>query len=756
MRKHIYKSCYDGAYKISDGGALKYVNSYLLLTIMSVLLVSAFLPLSSPTASNAAIHEATPVRALSYTPHDYIFIVGDAALEAQAAAESWPGDGSSGTPFLIQGYEFYNMESLILLADTRLHVRIVDCNLTFAESAIFLSNTSNVEVENCIINDAYYGVVMVNVTGINLTNCNVVVHPTLGMNGIYAEDTIDCTVASCDIQGVTDSSAGIYVITSSGFTLFNNTVYEFDNHGIFLGGCSDVDILNNTVFWNEGSLVGPTCGIYVVECLFTYIYGNNVFENEANGITISGGYNTTIIENHIIENWIHGIYVEYSPHCLIQDNLITDNGEGTLEGPRCGIFTLYADYCQIIGNEFWWNAQNSITLFYSDNAYVANNYLNHSYSHGMHIFWSTNATIEENEIHNSYGYGSMILCGVLVESSNGTSLLNNIIGPSSDNGITIVFSNDGFITGNTIFDSEYLGIYLDLAANWEITHNVIFDCGGPAIVLEELTWDNVIYHNDFGWSGEFLAGDMGFGNTWDYMGVGNWYSDYDGEGSYLINGIAGSTDSFPSVSLYSGVATVAEYEAGTLGNTMVWNASALNPGSYEAFIDGVSQGLVAWNGDEIVVNVDGLSVGEYNVTLVVYHVSGHWLANESTLTVVDTLPPTWTVTPEDQILEYNEALSYLLYASDPSGITWSVNDTATFAISAVGLLTNATFLEPGVYYVEVTATDSFAHSITLTIMVTVNAPAAPLNPAVLALAVGGGGAIVVLIIAGYIYKTKRV
>jgi hypothetical protein len=269
------------------------------------------------------------------------------------------------------------------------------------------------------------------------------------------------------------------------------------------------------------------------------------------------------------------------------------------------------------------------------------------------------------------------------------------------------------------------------------------------------TQDNILYYKDIGWSGEFLVVDEGFGNFWNYTGVGNWYSDYSGTGTYTISGASAEIDYYPSMSLYCGVTSPSEYEVGTTGNTMTWNSSALNPGTYELLIDGVSQGHVTWDGGTISAGVDGLPVGVYNVTLVVYHVSGHWLANQSILTVVDTAAPTWTVTPTNQILDYDEPLSYQLQASDPSGIaSWIVNDTANFAISTSGLLTNATTLAPGIYYLEITVTDEYSHSVTVTITITVNEPSVPYDPTTLMFAVGGVGAAVVIILLVVVLKKK--
>ena len=728
---------------------------------MTVLLVSPFVQLSNPMTSNEEVQKTSPRSVVSYAPHSDININGDVELNATAVGEGWAGDGSSESPFIIEGYEIVSEEFLIRLDNTRYHVKIIDCNFTYSAYAIYLYNVSNVVIENCILN-GYNGLGLFNVTGIDVIGCDISVHPEEPYTGIEMMDAIDCLISNCVIQGLPGSGSGIYGEGCYEITVFNNTVFDFDNHGIYFYFCdNDIDILNNTVYWNEGMPMEP-CGIDIIVCPLTDIIGNNVTLNSMNGISIQGSDNTTVLQNHITGNLGHGVFVELSDFCVIQENYIEGNGEGFIGpppvSPGCGVYATMSDYCQVIDNEFWGNALNSITLEDSEFAYVFNNYMNHSYNHGIEVYNSDNAIIEENEIYNSDGLVSGgTNCGILLEGSSYVSLIYNTLGHNSENGITVLGSGYGEVIGNTIYESEYYGIMFAEVSHWNITHNVIYDNGGPGIYMTGPTVDNLIYYNDIGWSGEVLVVDEGIGNYWNFTGVGNWYSDYDGSSTYPIVGSAGEIDYYPSVSLYCGVTTPSEYEVGTTGNTMTWNSSALNPGSYELLIDGISQGLETWDGAAVEADVDDLAVGVYNITLIVYHVSGHWLANQSVLTVVDTEAPTWTVTPQDQTLDYNEALSYQLQASDPSGIdSWAVNDTAQFAISATGLLTNATMLEPGVYYVEVTVTDIESNSVTVTIMITVNEPvppAPPLDPAML-LAIGGIGAGLVIILVVFMLKKK--
>jgi len=821
---------------------LKHVKLTLSLMMITVLLVSTWVPMTNPMTSNILTPDPTSEAVPSYVSHGVININGDTDFSDTATSESWEGDGSSGDPFIIDGYEIHSfVVALIIISNTRYHFEIQNCNLTFSGSAIRLQNVTNGLIENCLIVDVDNGVILTNVTGIEVVGCDISMLVGTGDSGIFMDDAIDCSISSCVIQGGTGTDSGIYGQYSEGITLFNNTVFEFDNHGIFFGGCYDMDILNNTLYWNEGvGGGGPSCGILIVESDLAYIYGNNITENMDNGITISDASNVTITDNSIVDNWIHGIYLEFTEYCIIQDNYIAGHGDGIIEGPACGISTYFADYTQIIGNEFWYNALSSIVLQSSDFGYVFNNYINHSYDHGIAAFSSHNVTIEENEVYNAYGLGGGSTCGMLIFLSDNASLINNILGHNSENGITIDNSQDGKVIGNTIYDSEYNGLDMIFAAGWNISHNVIYDNGGPGIVMNTPTGSNIIYYNDIGWSGEYLVSDNS-GNDWNYTTIGNWYSDYSGTGTYGITGSASAVDYYPSMSLYCGVTDPGEYEVGTTGNTMTWNSSALNPGTYELLIDSEPQGPVEWDGGAIAADVDGLPAGVYNVTLVTFHVSGHSLSNQSTLTVVDTTGPTWSITPMTQNLEFGTPLSYQVNATDLSGIdeywltgdagfaidssglitnttallvdtyqiavhvndtfgivtvddisiivadtidpswvttptdqeidmgvsfsyqltardlagvSYAVNDTTNFAISSNGLVTNATALAAGTYYLEITVTDGHSNSISITIMITVNDIVPPFDPAMVTLAIGGLGVGVIFIIGVYVFKKK--
>ncbi|MFX1533998.1 MAG: S8 family serine peptidase, partial [Promethearchaeota archaeon] len=91
--------------------------------------------------------------------------------------------------------------------------------------------------------------------------------------------------------------------------------------------------------------------------------------------------------------------------------------------------------------------------------------------------------------------------------------------------------------------------------------------------------------------------------------------------------------------------------------------------------------------------------------------------------------PTWDTPPSDQLVEYGDAFSYDLDASDSSGISsWGINDTANFNIDSNGLVTNATALDIGVYGLEVRAYDPYGNYCNGTFTVTVQDTTPPAAP----------------------------
>jgi hypothetical protein len=92
-----------------------------------------------------------------------------------------------------------------------------------------------------------------------------------------------------------------------------------------------------------------------------------------------------------------------------------------------------------------------------------------------------------------------------------------------------------------------------------------------------------------------------------------------------------------------------EFTVGATGQTIDWDPTDIRPTSYEVFVDSVSTFTGDWNStsEHIVINLEGLAIGEYNYTCVVYDDAGNSAVDTVIVTVNDvvTTPTTTTTSP---------------------------------------------------------------------------------------------------------------
>ncbi len=132
------------------------------------------------------------------------------------------------------------------------------------------------------------------------------------------------------------------------------------------------------------------------------------------------------------------------------------------------------------------------------------------------------------------------------------------------------------------------------------------------------------------------------------------------------------------------------------------------------------------DGNGVISNNSFLLVGEYWLEIRAYDQFGNNISDIIKITVEDTTPPTWVITPEDQLIELGESVYYDLDAYDLSYIgSWEINDTIYFSIDSNGIITNITELEVRVFYLEVRVYDSYGNNISAPIIITVKDTTAP-------------------------------
>jgi parallel beta-helix repeat protein len=122
----------------------------------------------------AGVLTITPSSTGEYTPHDPIRIKGDADFAAQAANESWLGDGTEGNPYIIEGYEINaTIASGIVIKFTNVHFIIRDSRIIdggYSCFGIYLYHVTNGIIENCTLENNNRGIYMYESNGDKITN----------------------------------------------------------------------------------------------------------------------------------------------------------------------------------------------------------------------------------------------------------------------------------------------------------------------------------------------------------------------------------------------------------------------------------------------------------------------------------------------------------------------------------------------------------------------------------------------------------
>ena len=241
-------------------------------------------------------------------------------------------------------------------------------------------------------------------------------------SGIYIENSKydyfiirNCTV---NYAGSAWSDGGIKLVDTCNGTIFNNTVSDNYNYGIYLNNyCDNNTILENIINDNDED------GIYLYEfCDLNNITGNTINSNNQHGIYLR----ITCWNNNIINNTANG----------------NDYG---------GIFiNLNSDFNNIINNTVNYNGDTGISVYSgSIGNTITNNTVNDNLMHGIKISVSDENDVYDNTVnHNGY-------IGIDLDyQSDNNNIKNNTIN-RNDLGINLYYSDYNNISGNTLEDNNW-------------------------------------------------------------------------------------------------------------------------------------------------------------------------------------------------------------------------------------------------------------------------------------------------------------
>ena len=283
-----------------------------------------------------------------------IYINNDPEFASMAASKGWPGDGTSGDPYIIDGY----------------HI-----SATVYPFAIYIGNTTvHFVVSNCTLsnnissgNEVSAGIVLYNVINGRLTenNCS---SNQVGIWLMYSDYNM------IENNSCMDDFYGIALMTSSHNTLVSNSCPLNIGFGIFLFESSNSNLLiKNTCRSNNGS------GISLYSMCNNNVIDNNTctFSTTLDGITLGLSSNFNLItENNCSSNYFFGIDLLYSSNQnVISSNRLFDN-----RGYGIAIVSTNDTGNRVIGNIFIGN--NGAGAVYD--VYYAQ-----AYDDGMNNWWNS-------------------------------------------------------------------------------------------------------------------------------------------------------------------------------------------------------------------------------------------------------------------------------------------------------------------------------------------------------------------------------
>jgi len=458
-------------------------NMRKLLAIGVVILmgVSAFMVVGGGNAwtmeNESSISEGNEPAYTSIAP---LRIDSDSDLDSMASYYGWPGDGSAGNPYIIEGYEIDAAGGSygLYIGNTTKYFVIRGCHFLKTEfqsspyyfgAGVELYNLDNGTVEDSVFESAYAGVYLdhSHYRGPLVEN-NTVFETRMG---IYVRDTSNATLRENTIY---DSDKGINAFGGR-FVAENNTLYDSGMQmdvTLTTDGCV---IANNTIY-NSERFTYSRQGIHLYDTKGISVYGNTIYgfsyADDDYGIfmeSMNAYWGSATVEKNLIHNNSYGIELKISSNVhYLMNNSLNDNGVGIyLENNAkatqikgnwvnrsgdTGILLNISGTVEVRLNHMKDNMM-SISAEYSDSCIIDGNTiypLNPEWSQagtGISLLYSNLTSVGSNQIYGGY-------TGITLTHSDNVSLHDNIVGHCSDYHIYLRYSNWTTVDGNVMNGSS--------------------------------------------------------------------------------------------------------------------------------------------------------------------------------------------------------------------------------------------------------------------------------------------------------------
>jgi parallel beta-helix repeat protein len=354
----------------------------------------------------------------------------------------------------------------------------------------------------------------------------------------------------------------------------------------------DTILVSSGTYVESGLLINKTLTVVGEDPETTVIEYDGLHWNVFN---IQNASDVTISNFTIKEAWEHGISLNFSSNCTVENNIIVDMD--------CGIYLANSVRNRILGNTIThWGFYGVMLFWSSHNNTISNNKIHNMVQQGIRVdLFSDNNTIRRNELSSS-DWGAIFL------GTRGNLVEDNIL---TENDIAIVNWGDSHIVGNVItqnLDGVLMG------GGHAVGNTLMNNTRGLRL------WEGssgIVYRNNFVNNTQQLEGNASL-YTWDNGCEGNYWSDYtgtdlDGDGVGDTSLPWQGVDSYPLMSPWSTLRIFTVYVNDTAQPILIHNNSTIASFTYEA-----AQSEVGFNA----TGPSG-SVGFSNVTIPKAVLSGH-------------------------------------------------------------------------------------------------------------------------------------
>lgn len=234
--------------------------------------------------------------------------------------------------------------------------------------------------------------------------------------------------------------------------------------------------------------------------------------NDPGGIKVYESRGVVIENNRLSDNFF-GIYIQYSSHCIIRNNIVRNLPKPEQQSGN-GIHCWKSSFLTITGNDLRGN-RDGIYFEFVTHSGIERNVSIGNIRYGLHFMFSNNDYYRNNRFEAN-GAGVAVMYSKKVEMQ-GNHFSKNW--GDASYGLLLKDISDGFIKHN-VFERNTIAIKMEGANRMEVSHNQ-FLRNGWGVLIQASCMDNKLISNNFkgntfdlSTNGEVMLNEVA-GNYWD-------------------------------------------------------------------------------------------------------------------------------------------------------------------------------------------------------------------------------------------------